>query len=821
MSKKSVHVFASDFLPFPGCPRTAGGMRSQQVISAFRRAGHRVTFSMPLNNYMAKRYFDQARSLLTQDDLWCCENHYHAEYVLNRLQPDIAIYCHADSSFRTVRRFARDIVHILDFYGPVQFEGFLMDTADPYTAMHDGRRLETRCREMVEKLRYVDYVVTVSERQKYFWSAYCSLAGFSFADLNVVVCPVSFEAPAVKRNTAPKLTVVYSGGFYPWQNPDRALRMAARLLEQFDEAKLHIFGGPHAGLPNEAAVHRMIEELQRFPCIEYHGYRPVEELAATLATAWCSLELMEQNIERELAITGRTVECLSVGTPVIYNDYSTLSGLIQKYNAGWTVSPSDPEALVRVFQELAHGGRELVDRLSVNAQRLATEQFSADSAMAPLLDICGGEIRKRATAFGSRPQSEGRTDVSKLRTLAISPDDFALVELRVRNPLSALRRDHRINGFRAIDPDFEGLSNDSSLYDVILIQRTVPEYIYLALASHGIPFVLDVDDNLLARAAYRRDAPVETSLLAGLQLATVLTAPNPRLVTLLEKYAKTPLAHKAFIAPNALPFPAEPPLPSQPKQLLWIQSDIAAMTTSGQEVTRAVEEFSRRHRLPVVLIGLNVLDRPQFTHQRIMGQIALSENLRLLESGPTSIGIAPLETVADEETLDFVAGKSDLKMLLFDGYGHPGVYSDAPPYGDSPLRTGAQVIPNTYAGWAEALEYQYREGWRSALERSECIRAERHIDRVARESWLPALEAAGLSEPVSGADLYRVISRFLEGETPLLDGSHLEREIYSLRVKSEVYSLRKEVGALRNSLSWKITAPLRKLAKPLMQRNAR
>src|SRR5215469_3587591 len=215
-SKKSIHVFASDFLAFPGCPHTAGGNRSMQVISALRRAGHQVTFSMPIISDLAKRHLDRVRPLLTLNDLWCCENFFDPEYVLNRFQPDIAIYCTVNS-FRTIKRFAKDIIQIVDLCGPVQFEGFLADASDPRRAMRDGQQLEIHCREMVEKLRYADYVITVSERQKYFWSAYCSLAGFSFVDLNVLVCPVSLELPDVTRNIAPKLTVVYSGWFYPWQ----------------------------------------------------------------------------------------------------------------------------------------------------------------------------------------------------------------------------------------------------------------------------------------------------------------------------------------------------------------------------------------------------------------------------------------------------------------------------------------------------------------------------------------------------------------------------------------------------------------------------
>jgi glycosyltransferase involved in cell wall biosynthesis len=790
-----------------------------QVIKALRQAGHKVTVSMSLTTHIAKTYAGKVVPHLTEQELWCCNHSEEPEYVLNRLQPDIAVYCNVNQ-FRTVKRFAKEIIHILDLYGPLQFEGLLIDAHDPEIAVLDGGKLEHRCRELVEKLRFADYLITVSERQKYFWAAYCSLAGFSFADLDVLVCPVSFEVPAVTRHTAPGLTVVYSGGFYPWQNPEHALRAAAGLLQQVDGAKLHIFGGPHAGLPNEAAVLRLLDELRQFPCVEYHGYRPVEELAACLSSAWCALELMERNIERELAITGRTVEFLSTGTPVIYNDYSTLSAAIRKYGAGWTVSPAHPEALGPIFEELVRCGPELVNRLSANARRLALEEFSPESSMDALLKLCDGAIQKRVSTLSDRMYAR-RPAKPGLRALAVSQDRFAILELRVNNPLRSLHRQGFVRSFDSSGVSLGRIVESPDEYDVVLIQRTLPEYIYLALVDLGIPFALDVDDNVLARAGYRPGSVAESALLAGLRHASVLITPHPRLVRLLEKYSKLPLAQKAFISPNALPYPADLHPRSKPAQIIWIQSDIAAMTNSRQDVVRAVEDFSRTHGLPVVLIGRNVLERPQFTNQTVMGEIDFCANLQFLEFTATSIGVAPLETVDDQETLDFVAGKSDLKMLLFDGYGHPGVYSDAPPYTDSPLRSGGRVIGNSYAEWTEALEHQLQEGWQLAIEASHDIREARHIDRVARESWLPALEGARSSKPFSGTRLSAAVRAFQQksaGGTAEVGGDM--RPGYVLN--NGLYSgLRQQIAEIHNSYSWKVTAPLRTLAKPLMERNGR
>jgi hypothetical protein len=247
---------------------------------------------------------------------------------------------------------------------------------------------------------------------------------------------------------------------------------------------------------------------------------------------------------------------------------------------------------------------------------------------------------------------------------------------------------------------------------------------------------------------------------------------------------------------------------------VWIQSDIAALTTSRDAVVRAVEDFSSRCGLPVMLIGRNVLRRARFTHQVVLGEIDFESNLRLLETAPTSIGVAPLETMADEQTLDFVAGKSDLKILLFAGYGHPAVVSASPPYTESPFHDAAYIAGNSYGEWSDALEFQYREGWKSIGDHARRIQRARHLDAVVKESWAPALASVVMPQPISGAELRGAFLAF--GERRRLASRESTAEPDPSPAMAD--ALQAEIAALRNSLSWKITAPLRAIARPLMKK---
>ena len=94
-------------------------------------------------------------------------------------------------------------------------------------------------------------------------------------------------------------------------------------------------------------------------------------------------------------MTIRSTTYLWSGVPVIYNDYADLGRLIRQYDAGWTVSPSDSEALNLVLAEVFDDPASLA-RKAERAQHLAREVFSWDRAVLPLLEALGTKTREKA-----------------------------------------------------------------------------------------------------------------------------------------------------------------------------------------------------------------------------------------------------------------------------------------------------------------------------------------------------------------------------------------------------------------------------------------
>ena len=225
---------------------------------------------------------------------------------------------------------------------------------------------------------------------------------------------------------------------------------------------------------------------------------------------------------------------------------------------------------------------------------------------------------------------------------------------------------------------------------------------------------------------------------------------SSRLARQIRKYYDVDVDSRSMLIPNAFAFPkSEEPKPTRPNAIVWTSGDYAALTSSKEEVLQAVDDFSARRQLPIYCIGAFRSDiGKQLRNAVLLGEMDYWEHKHYLASSPTMIGIAPLETNADDATLDFIASKSDLKMVEYGGFAHPAVDSAAPPYTETDLQTG-MVVENTYSAWFEAMEAIYQDGYAKEQDCWQLIRKKRHIDWIARECWYPALEKVLLERPLS------------------------------------------------------------------------
>jgi hypothetical protein len=359
------------------------------------------------------------------------------------------------------------------------------------------------------------------------------------------------------------------------------------------------------------------------------------------------------------------------------------------------------------------------------------------------------------------------TDAEGARVLAFADVASSYVAAwRIHGPLEAMRRQGLIADFAVTDAGLRGIPRGKS-FDVIWLQRGVEPGLTRLLADRFQgEFLLDIDDHLLCRPDYlgEHEFPPPGPVVDALRSCRVLTTTSPRLRRLLEDRSGVRLSPKAVVCPNSTELASVPIRePRPPDTVLLTQGQRLALVESAVEVLGAVGDFCARHALPLFYFGppvprLSPLAEGLLRNVVTAGEMRLAAYHEVLAWLPAMLAIAPLETAGDAQTVEFVAGKSDVKMVEYGGHGHFGVYSDAPPYADSDLQCGC-LAENTYEAWSAALEQGLAEGWRRSAAEQAGVVSRRDVDSVARSCWYPAVQAARLERTVAGRDVARALDR--------------------------------------------------------------
>lgn len=246
----------------------------------------------------------------------------HLRALARRAAPDWCL-CVAPEVAPALRGVAPLVV---DLYAPRMVE-----------AAWEGRQQDEAQRALLA-VDAADEVVFSNPRQRWFWLGVLGLAGWDLARPVGRVVPLATRAaPKRRRPRAPR--VVVGGHPWPWQDARATLERAVAHLRGRAEIVSY-------GLPAVAGV-------------QAHGLVSDAEWLAACAGATVALDRYAPHTERELALSFRQLDYLSVGLPLISDPWTPLAEGLRAHGAGWVDEPLEAALDAALAEDRGPGVRAL------------------------------------------------------------------------------------------------------------------------------------------------------------------------------------------------------------------------------------------------------------------------------------------------------------------------------------------------------------------------------------------------------------------------------------------------------------------------------
>ena len=379
-------VFTTDIIPLPGLPTSGTALRTHGIIEGLRCHGHEVFVSVPRNALQGLKKSKLAASAPkeTIQELAGLEDRAfdarNQSDLINRFNPDVILCGHWPALTLSVKPSQAVVI---DLAGPHMLERHYQGMPNQQSATLGKLRV----------LRNADFFIASGKAQRLYFLSFLLRAKIHDAEKRIakITMPLSPDLPPERsvRDTESFPHFVFGGIFLPWQDPSLSLTQLSKKLATRNKGKLTLIGGRHPNYKIKQGIYtELFKRLAENPRVATQPMLPYEDFIKRITECDIAIDLMRRNLERELALTIRSTTYLWAGLPVIYNNYSDLSTLINQYNAGWCIPPDSEPALEEVLEEI-YKSPDLVAAKSKNARELAKQEFRWDHAVQPLLDIFG------------------------------------------------------------------------------------------------------------------------------------------------------------------------------------------------------------------------------------------------------------------------------------------------------------------------------------------------------------------------------------------------------------------------------------------------
>jgi glycosyltransferase involved in cell wall biosynthesis len=214
---------------------------------------------------------------------------------------------------------------------------------------------------LVEKasIKYVDRVLTVNKSIADILSTKWNLP--TAIVMNV---PDITQPPPIGRRSLDKVTMVFSGGM----QGGRGLHSLVKLLTLLPEKYELKFVGDGALRPELEQFARSMNLSHR---THFIGRVKNTEVIEELSKATIGIYLMENSgLCHYLALPNKLFQFISAGLPVIVPKFPEMERIVEEFNIGATIDPTNLEAAASKVQELT-SSQETYDRLVENCRKAA------------------------------------------------------------------------------------------------------------------------------------------------------------------------------------------------------------------------------------------------------------------------------------------------------------------------------------------------------------------------------------------------------------------------------------------------------------------
>ncbi len=378
--QKKILYFTCQPLYTPGSPATGGGLRAYGIGQALNDLGHEVIFSEPA--YLAGGAQDCSGN--SESDY--CHNVENIPNIISKVKPDVVILGNWGIADRAADI---DVPTVVDINGSLILENYYREHAALFE-------------DMLAKIRALgkmDLILAGSDKQKMYLLGWCLMAGIKPESIRIEVLPFSLP-PSLPIPEPPNEPVLVMAGYqWPWLDGQEAVETVSSELDKLQTGVLKIYtSGPQyfdvfSG-ENSIGKEQGFMDVSSMPRVELCEPVSFDDLTEVLSNSTVALDVWEDNLERELAVPTRAVVYLWSGLPIISNKGGGLGEWIEMYGAGWTVDPSDKEALAGLVRDII-GNPGLLERPRAGAQHLVREHFVWDRTIGVLGQFCESTWRNR------------------------------------------------------------------------------------------------------------------------------------------------------------------------------------------------------------------------------------------------------------------------------------------------------------------------------------------------------------------------------------------------------------------------------------------